>query len=46
MVKFHLINNAGIAVSKSSLKTSIEDWDNVNTNLRGFLFVLKYLQII
>ena len=31
-----LINNAGIAVSKSSLKTSIEDWDNViNTNLRG-----------
>lgn len=31
-----LINNAGIAVSKSSLKTSLEDWDNVmNTNLRG-----------
>tara|TARA_B100001173_G_scaffold205893_1_gene177520 strand:- start:301 stop:1080 length:780 start_codon:yes stop_codon:yes gene_type:complete len=31
-----LINNAGIAISKSSLKTSIEDWDNVmNTNLRG-----------
>jgi len=31
-----LINNAGIAVSKSSLKTSVEDWDNViNTNLRG-----------
>ena len=33
-----LINNAGIAVSKSSLKTSIEDWDNViNTNLRGVI---------
>jgi NAD(P)-dependent dehydrogenase (short-subunit alcohol dehydrogenase family) len=31
-----LINNAGIAVSKPSLKTSLEDWDNVmNTNLRG-----------
>ncbi len=31
-----LINNAGIAVSKSSLKTSIQDWDSViNTNLRG-----------
>lgn len=31
-----LINNAGIAISKSSLKTSIQDWDSVmNTNLRG-----------
>jgi NAD(P)-dependent dehydrogenase (short-subunit alcohol dehydrogenase family) len=31
-----LINNAGIAISKSTLKTSVEDWDKViNTNLRG-----------
>jgi len=31
-----LINNAGIAISKSTLKTSIQDWDSViNTNLRG-----------
>ena len=37
-----LINNAGIAVSKSSLNTSMEDWDNVmNTNLRGVFMCSK-----
>ena len=43
MVKYTiLINNAGIAISKSSLKTTMDDWDNVmNTNLRGVFMCSK-----
>ena len=37
-----LINNAGIAISKSSLNTTMDDWDNVmNTNLRGVFMCSK-----
>ena len=38
-----LINNAGIAISKSSLNTTMEDWDKVmNTNLRGVFMCSKF----
>ena len=37
-----LINNAGIAISKSSLKSTMDDWDSViNTNLRGVFLCSK-----
>ena len=37
-----LINNAGIAVSKSSINSTMEEWDNVmSTNLRGVFMCAK-----
>ena len=38
-----LINNVGIVISKSSLNTTMEDWDKVmNTNLRGVFMCSKF----